>query len=58
VKCAHESKLKCCQKCDTCCECYQCQYCEKRSPQAQWKKNACPKCGGVYDYILAQEGDD
>lgn len=53
-----ETKLECCGKSEAACKCYQCQFCEKRSPQAQWKKDVCPKCGGVYDCILAQEGDD
>lgn len=26
--------------------------------RAEWKADVCPKCGNVYDAILAQEGDD
>lgn len=37
---------------------YKCQFCEAESPAADWKDNACPKCGRKYDCILAQEGDD
>lgn len=35
-----------------------CQFCEKDSPAKSWKGDKCPKCGGKYDAILAQEGDD
>lgn len=37
---------------------YRCQFCEKFSNKKNWKDNACPNCGGKYDPILAQEGDD
>ena len=39
---------------------YRCQFCEKISPQSQWTIGGqkCPKCGVLYDAILAQEGDD
>lgn len=35
-----------------------CQFCWEESPAAEWKADVCPKCGNVYDAILAQEGDD
>jgi rRNA maturation endonuclease Nob1 len=35
---------------------YTCQFCEKTSPAKEWKKkDACPKCGRLYDAMLAQE---
>jgi hypothetical protein len=58
MECDHEKKLGCCGRCECKCKCYQCQYCEQRAPQRKWKKDVCPNCGGVYDCILAQEGDD
>lgn len=41
-------------------EIYRCQFCEKDSPKKDWKGGGdiCPLCGGKYDCILAQEGDD
>jgi predicted RNA-binding Zn-ribbon protein involved in translation (DUF1610 family) len=39
-------------------EIYRCQFCAKESPASSWKDNKCPSCGGAYDCILAQEGDD
>ena len=39
---------------------YRCQFCEQESPATVWKRlgDHCPKCGALYDAILAQEGDD
>jgi hypothetical protein len=38
---------------------YRCQFCEHEAPAAQWApRDECPKCGRVYDAMLAQEGDD
>ena len=39
---------------------YRCQFCERDSTARQWKKlnDRCPKCGLLYNAILAQEGDD
>lgn len=37
---------------------YRCQYCAAMSLAADWKNDTCPKCGGVYNATLAQEGDD
>lgn len=37
---------------------YRCQYCEAVTPKTDWQGDKCPICGGVYNAILAQEGDD
>ena len=39
---------------------YRCQFCGETSPVKKWKSSGeeCPKCGRIYDYMLAQEGDD
>ncbi len=39
---------------------YRCQFCGETSPLAKWKRGGdeCPKCGRIYDAMLAQEEDD
>jgi Zn finger protein HypA/HybF involved in hydrogenase expression len=37
---------------------YKCQFCEEESPADKWDGDRCPKCGKIYDPMLAQEGDD
>ena len=39
---------------------YRCQFCEQESAASAWKRlnDRCPKCGALYDAMLAQEGDD
>ncbi len=39
---------------------YRCQFCGEHSAATDWKalKDHCPKCGCMYDWLLAQEGDD
>lgn len=37
---------------------WRCQFCGEYSPQPQWKKDQCPKCGRKYDALLAQDEDD
>ena len=39
---------------------YVCQFCGERSPVREWqkRKDACPKCGRVYDAILAQDCEE
>lgn len=41
-----------------CEEPYRCQFCGEESPCNLWNQDVCPKCGKVYDPMLAQEGDD
>ena len=39
---------------------YRCQFCDQESVASAWKRlnDRCPKCGALYDAMLAQEGDD
>lgn len=37
---------------------YRCQFCAAETPAREWSGDKCPKCGNVYDALLAQEGDD
>ena len=41
-------------------ETYRCQFCEKSSPVAEWKSEGyeCPKCGQMYDCMLAQDSEE
>jgi hypothetical protein len=39
-------------------EIWRCQFCEKDARAVLWFEDVCPHCFSVYDYILAQEGDD
>jgi rRNA maturation endonuclease Nob1 len=39
-------------------ETYRCQFCEKESPVTKWTKDRCPKCGRVYDVLLAQDSEE
>ncbi len=39
---------------------YRCHFCEKESPVREWKEfgEKCPKCGRIYDAILAQDSEE
>jgi hypothetical protein len=37
---------------------YICQFCGEESPEAEWNGDECPRCGEMYDWMLAQDSEE